>query len=44
VVAGAKWNVGGNWLLNANVLTRLSDTGLRAQFTPILAIDYGFGF
>ncbi len=44
LVTGAKWNLGGSWLLNANVLTRLTDAGLKARFTPTLALDYGFGF
>jgi hypothetical protein len=37
---GAKLNVYGRWLLKANVLTRLTDTGLRARFTPSIALDY----
>ena len=37
---GAKLNVYGRWLLKANVLTRLTDTGLRARFTPSIAFDY----
>jgi len=44
LVTGAKWNVGGSWLLNASLLTRLTDTGLKARFTPTLALDYGLGF
>ena len=44
LVNGIKWNVGGNWLLNAHVLTRLTDPGLKARFTPALAIDYAVGF
>jgi hypothetical protein len=44
LVTGVKWNVGGSWLFNAHVLTRLTDTGLKARFTPALAIDYGLGF
>lgn len=44
LVTGVKWNVSGNWLFNAHVLTRLTDTGLKAQYTPALAIDYGIGF
>ena len=30
-VAGAKWNIAQSWLLNANVLIRASDAGLRAR-------------
>jgi hypothetical protein len=44
LVTGVKWNVAGNWLLNGHVLTRLTDTGLRAHFTPSLSFDRGFGF
>ena len=42
VVTGAKWNLTGSWLLNANVLIRMTDTGLSARVTPSLSIDYGF--
>ncbi len=41
---GAKLNVYGRWLLKANVLTRLTDTGLRARFTPSIALDYAREF
>jgi hypothetical protein len=43
LVAGAKWNVGGAWLVSTHVLTRLTETGLRARFTPSLSLDYAFG-
>jgi len=43
LVTGAKWNVNRTWLLNAHVLTRLTETGLRARFTPSLSLDYSFG-
>jgi hypothetical protein len=42
VVTGAKWNLFGSWLLNTNLLTRLSDTGLSARVTPSISLDYGF--
>lgn len=42
VATGAKWNIFGSVLLNAQVLTRLSDSGLRARFTPSVALDYSF--
>lgn len=42
-VAGFKWNVGGRWLVNANVLVPVTDRGLRARFVPALALDYSFG-
>ena len=41
-VAGVKWNVGSTWLLHANVLMPLSDSGLTATFTPTIALDYTF--
>jgi hypothetical protein len=41
-VAGVKWNVSGTWLLHANVLMPLSDSGLTATFTPTIAMDYSF--
>ena len=41
-VAGVKWNVSSTWLLHANVLMPLSDTGLTARFTPTVAMDYSF--
>lgn len=42
VVTGAKWNVARSWLLNTNLLIRVTDAGLRAALTPSLSIDYGF--
>ena len=44
LVTGFKWNVTRNWLLNTHVLTRLTETGLRARFTPSIAFDYAPGF
>jgi hypothetical protein len=44
LVTGFKWNVGESTLLNVQVLSRLTDAGLRARFTPTLAVDYGVGF
>jgi hypothetical protein len=43
LVTGVKWNLVGNWLLNTHLLTRLTDTGLRARFTPSLSFDYAMG-
>jgi hypothetical protein len=43
VATGAKWNVGGSWLLNTNLLIRLTDGGLRARVTPAISLDYDFG-
>jgi hypothetical protein len=42
LVTGAKWNVGGTWLLNTNLLIRLTDAGLRARVTPAISLDYAF--
>jgi hypothetical protein len=42
VVTGAKWNVTGSWLLNANLLIRVTDAGLRDAVTPSISVDYGF--
>jgi hypothetical protein len=44
LVTGGKFNIQGSWLVNASVLTRLTDTGLRARFTPSIAIDYAREF
>jgi hypothetical protein len=41
-VTGFKWNVGGTWLLQGNVLWPLRDTGLTARLTPTIAMDYSF--
>jgi hypothetical protein len=41
-VAGVKWNVSRTWLLHANVLMPISDSGLTATFTPTIAMDYSF--
>ena len=43
VSTGAKWNVGGSWLLNTNLLIRVTDGGLRARVTPAVSLDYDFG-
>ena len=42
VVAGAKWNVGGVWLVHGNVMMPLTDSGLTARVIPSIAIDYSF--
>jgi hypothetical protein len=44
VVTGLKWNPRGNWLVNTHVLTRLTDSGLRARFTPAIGLEYAYGF
>jgi hypothetical protein len=42
-VAGFKWNVGGAWLLNANVLVPLGSRGLQTPWTPAVSLEYAFG-
>jgi hypothetical protein len=42
VVTGAKWNWTRSWLLNTNLLIRLTEVGLRARVTPSISIDYAF--
>jgi hypothetical protein len=39
---GAKFNVSGNLLINANVLIALNDAGVRARVTPVFGFDYTF--
>jgi hypothetical protein len=39
-VTGVKWNVSGSWMLNANLLIRVTDAGLRAAVTPGISLDY----
>lgn len=41
-VAGVKWNVARTWLLNANVLFPLTESGLTGRPTPSIAVDYSF--
>jgi hypothetical protein len=41
-LAGFKWNLSRTWLLNANVLFPLTDTGLTGRPTPSIALDYTF--
>jgi hypothetical protein len=42
VVTGAKWNLARSYLLNANILIRLTDVGLTARVVPSISIDYTF--
>ena len=42
-VGGFKWNVGGTWLMHANVLLPLTETGLTATVAPTIALEYAFG-
>jgi hypothetical protein len=41
-VTGAKVNVAGNLLLNASLLVRLTDSGLRARVSPNVSFSYAF--
>lgn len=41
-VVGFKWNIAGTWLLHANVLVPLTDSGLTTTVTPTVAFDYSF--
>jgi hypothetical protein len=41
-VAGIKWNVGGTWLLHADVLMPIIQNGLTATVTPTIAIEHTF--
>jgi hypothetical protein len=42
LAVGGKFNVGGNFLLNANVLFALNDAGVIAKVTPVIGFDYTF--
>ncbi len=42
VVTGAKWNPVSTWLVNPNVLIRVTDAGLRARVAPAVSLDYVF--
>jgi hypothetical protein len=37
-----KINVGGRLLVNANLLVRLNDVGLRDKVSPLVGIEYAF--
>jgi len=39
-VTGFKWNVGSTWLLHANVVWPMTNAGLTARLTPMVALDY----
>jgi hypothetical protein len=42
LVTGVKWNVGGSWLVNANVSVPLTNRGLRPQVVTLFGLDYAF--
>ena len=39
---GGKYNVGGNLLINANILISLGSRGVTAPITPVIGVDYSF--
>ncbi|MEO8257917.1 MAG: hypothetical protein ABI868_11280 [Acidobacteriota bacterium] len=43
IVAGAKWNVFGTWLLAGNVSIPATQRGLRSRFVTTVGLDYAFG-
>jgi hypothetical protein len=43
VVAGLRWNIGGRWLLSANVLRPVTSGGLNARWVPTMTLDDSFG-
>ena len=43
LVAGLRWNIGGRWLLSANVLRPVTSAGLNARWVPTMTLDYSFG-
>jgi hypothetical protein len=43
LAVGGRWNVSGSWLLNTNVLVRVTEGGLRSRLTPSISFDYDFG-
>lgn len=43
LISGVKWNVTGTWLITANVLKPLTESGLNAGWVPTVAFDYSFG-
>ena len=42
LAVGGKFNLGGNFLLNANVLLALNDAGVIAKVIPVIGFDYTF--
>lgn len=42
LAVGAKFNVTGNLLINANALIALSDSGVTARITPVVGFDFTF--
>jgi hypothetical protein len=42
-IAGARWNVGGTWILSGHVAMPLTDRGLRSGVVALVGIDYALG-
>jgi hypothetical protein len=42
-VPGFKWNVSDTWVLAANLMIPLSNSGLTARVTPFIGLDYQLG-
>jgi len=42
LAVGGKFNITGNFLINANALIALSTTGVTARITPVFGFDYTF--
>jgi hypothetical protein len=43
IVAGAKWNVFGTWLLDGNISIPATQQGLRSRFITRIGLAYSFG-
>jgi hypothetical protein len=43
LATGLKWNVGGEWVLNAGVSLPVTGNGLTARFVPSFALERSFG-
>jgi hypothetical protein len=43
MVAGAKWNVAGTWILGGHAMVPMSDSGLRSGVVVLGGLDYTFG-
>jgi hypothetical protein len=43
VVAGAKWNVTGTWILGGHAMVPMTDRGLRSGVVTLFGLEYAFG-
>ena len=39
---GVKFNPAGNWLISANLLLPMTDSGIRSSLVPVIGVDYAF--